>query len=52
MDRQFSKGKSAAKARCNADKSSKYYSDRLEDKAVTKRLIPMMSVKSLASKFY
>jgi hypothetical protein len=45
-------GRSAAKAKWEADKCSKHFSYRLKGKAGTKRPIPMTSVKSLAARFY
>jgi hypothetical protein len=50
--RRISKGRSAAKAKWEADKCSKYFRNRLKGKTGTKRPIPMTSVKSLATRFY
>jgi ribonuclease HI len=50
--RRISEGRSAAKAKWEADKCSKHFSYRLKGKAGTKRPIPMTSVKSLAARFY
>jgi len=50
--RRISEGRSAAKAKWEADKCSKHFSYRLKGKAVTKRPVPMTSVKSLAARFY
>jgi hypothetical protein len=52
MARRISEGRSAAKARWEADKCSKHFNYRLKGKAGTKRPIPMTSVKSLAARFY
>jgi len=49
---QISEGRSAAKAKWEADKCSKHFSYRLKGKVGTKRPIPMTSVKSLAARFY
>jgi len=50
--RQISEGRSAAKAKWEADRCSKHFSYRLKGKAGTKRPIPMTSVKSLAARSY
>jgi hypothetical protein len=50
--RRISEGRSAAKAKWEADKCSKHFGYRLKGKAGTKRPIPMTSVKSLAARFY
>jgi len=50
--RRISEGRSAAKAKWEADRCSKHFSYRLKGKAGTKRPIPMTSVKSLAARFY
>jgi hypothetical protein len=52
MARRMSEGRSAAKARWEADKCSLHFSYRLKGKAGTMRPIPMTSVKSLAARFY
>jgi len=50
--RRISEGRSAAKAKWEADKCSKHFSYRLKGKAGTKRPILMTSVNSLATRFY
>jgi len=50
--RRISEGRSAAKAKWEADKCSKHFSYRLKGKTGTKRPIPITSVKSLAARFY
>jgi hypothetical protein len=50
--RQISKGRSATKAKWEADSCSKHFSYRIKRKAGSKRAIMMTSVKSLAAKFY
>jgi transposase-like protein len=50
--RRISEGRSAAKAKWEADRCSKHFSYRLKGKAGTKRPIPMTSVKLLAARFY
>jgi len=50
--RRISEGRSAAKAKWEADKCSKHFSYRLKGKTGTKRPVPMTSVKSLATRFY
>ena len=50
--RRISKGRSAAKAKWEANRCSKHFSYRLKRKAGIKRPIPMTSVKSLAARFY
>jgi len=50
--RRISEGRSAAKAKWEADKCCKHFSYRLRGKAVTKRHIPMTSEMSLAARFY
>jgi hypothetical protein len=50
--RRISEGRSAAKAKWEADKCSKHFSCRLKDKMGTKRPVPMTSVKSLPTRFY
>jgi len=50
--RRISEGRSAAKAKWDADKCSKHFSYRLKGKMGTKRPIPVTSVKSLAARFY
>jgi len=52
MARRISEGRSAAKAKWEADKCRKHFGYRLKGKAGTKRPIPMTSVKSLATRFY
>jgi len=50
--RRISEGRSAAKAKWEANKCSKHFSYRLKGKTGTKRPVPMTSVKSLATRFY
>jgi hypothetical protein len=50
--RRISEGRSAAKAKWEADKCSNHFSYRLKGKTGTKRPVPMTSVKSLATWFY
>jgi hypothetical protein len=50
--RRISEGRSAAKAKWEADKCSKHFSYRLKGQAGTKRAAPMTSVRSLAARFY
>ena len=50
--RRISEVRSAAKAKWEADKCSKHFSDSLKAKTVTKRPVLMTSVKSLATRFY
>jgi len=50
--RRISEGRTAAKAKWEADKCSKHYGYRLKGKAGSKRSVPMTSVKSLAMRFY
>jgi len=50
--KQISKGRSAAKAKWEADKCSKHFSYRLKCKMGTKRPVPMTSAKFLATRFY
>jgi hypothetical protein len=50
--RRISEGRTAAKAKWEADKCSKHYGYRLMGKAGSKRSVPMTSVKSLATRFY
>ena len=50
--RRISGGRSAAKARWEADKCSKHFGYRLKGKAGSKRSVPMASAKSLARRFY
>jgi len=50
--RRISEGRSAAKARWEADKCSKHFGYRLKGNAGSKRPIPMASAKSLATRFY
>jgi hypothetical protein len=50
--RRISEGRSAAKAKWEADKCSKHCSYRLKGKTGTKRPVPMTSVKSLATRVY
>ena len=50
--RRISEGRTAAKAKWEADKCSKHYGYRLKGKAGSKRSVPMTSVKSLATRFY
>jgi len=50
--RPISEGRSAGKAKREADKCSKHFSYRLMGKTGTKRPVPMTSVKSLATRFY
>jgi len=50
--RRISEGRSAAKAKWEADKCSKHFSYRPKGKTGTKRPVPMTSVKSLATRFY
>jgi len=50
--RRISEGRSAAKAKWEADKCSKHFTFRLKGKMGTKRPVPMTSVKSLATRFY
>ncbi|KAF8537849.1 hypothetical protein BDD12DRAFT_886854 [Trichophaea hybrida] len=50
--RRISEGRSAAKAKWEADKYSKHFGYRLKDKAGSKRPIPITSVKPLATRFY
>jgi len=45
-------GRSAPKAKWDADKCSKHFIYRLKGESGTKRLIPMTSVKLLATRFY
>jgi hypothetical protein len=52
MARRISEGRSAAKARWEADKCGKHFSYRLKGKAGSTRPIPMTSLKSLAARFY
>jgi len=52
MARRISEGRSAAKAKWEADKCSKHFGYRLKGKVGAKRPIPMTSVKSLAARFY
>jgi len=49
--RRISEGRSAAKARWEADKCSKHFSCRLKGRTGTKRSVRMTSVKSLATRF-
>jgi len=50
--RRISEGRSASRAKWEADKCSKHFSYRLKVKTGTKRPVPMTSVKSLATRFY
>jgi len=50
--RRISEGRSAAKAKWEADKCRKHFSYRLKGKTGTKRPIAMTSVKSLPTRFY
>ena len=50
--RRIYEGRSAAKAKWEADKCSKHFNYRLKGKTGTKRPVPMTSVKSLATRFY
>lgn len=50
--RRIAEGWSAAKAKWQADKWSKHFSNRLKGKMGTKRRVPMPSVKSLATRFH
>ncbi|KAF8535376.1 hypothetical protein BDD12DRAFT_893114 [Trichophaea hybrida] len=50
--RRISEGRSAAKAKWEADKCSKHFGYRLKGKAGSKRPVPMTSVKPLATRFY
>jgi len=50
--RRISEGRSAAKAKWEADRCSKHFRYRLKGKAGTKRPLLMTSVKSLAAMFY
>jgi len=50
--RRISEGRTATKAKWEADKCSKHYGYRLKGKAGSKRSVPMTSVKSLATRFY
>jgi hypothetical protein len=50
--RWISQGRSAAKARWEADTCSKHFSYRLKGRGGSKRPIPMASAKSLATQFY
>jgi len=52
MARPISEGRSAAKAKWEANRCSKHFSYRLNGKEGTKRPIPMTSIKSLAAWFY
>jgi hypothetical protein len=49
--RRISEGRTAAKAKWEADKCSKHCGYRLKGKAGSKRSVPMTSVKSLATRF-
>jgi hypothetical protein len=49
--RQFSEGRSAAKAKWETGKCSKHFSYRVKGKTGTKRPVPLTSVKSLATRF-
>jgi hypothetical protein len=50
--RRMTEGRSEAKAKWEADKCSKHFSNRLKGKTGTKRPVPMTSVKSLWIRFY
>jgi len=50
--RRISEGRTAVKAECEADKSSKHFAYRPKEKAGSKRSVPMTSVKSLATRCY
>ena len=50
--RPISRGRSAAKAKWEADQCSKHFSYRLKGRMGTKRPVPMTSVESLATRFY
>jgi len=50
--RRISEGRSAAKAKWEADKCSKHFCYRLKGKPGTKRPLPMTSVKLLATRFH
>jgi hypothetical protein len=50
--RRISEGRTAAKAKWEADRCTKHYGYRLKGKAGSKRPVPMTSVKSLAARFY
>ena len=50
--RRISEGRTAAKAKWEADKCSKHYGYWLKGKAGSKRPVPMTSVKPLAARFY
>jgi len=52
MARWISEGRSAAKAKWEANKCSKHFGYRLKGKAGAKRPIPMTRAKSLAARFY
>jgi len=52
MVRRISDGRSAAKAKWEADKCSKHFGYRLKGKAGANRPIPMTCMKSLAARFY
>ena len=50
--RRISEGRSAAKAKWEADQCSKHFSDRVKGRTGTKRPVPMTRLKSLATRFY
>jgi len=50
--RPMSKGRSATKAKWEADKCSKHFCYRLKGKTGTERPVPMTTVKTLATRFY
>jgi len=49
---RISEGRTAAKAKWEADKSTEHYGYRLKGKAGSRRPVPMTSVKPLAARFY
>jgi len=50
--RRISEGRTAAKAKWEAERCSNHYGYRLKGKAGSKRSVPMTSVKPLAARFY